>query len=89
MNRQRARIVNIVLITTTFVAGLLAVGVIILPLLIRAFDETYTIPDHIRDWGGIIIGFYFGSFISLVDRLLNAHEDNNTENGNNSGTKQG
>ena len=24
------------------------------------------VPDVLRDWGGLILGFYFGSFIGLI-----------------------
>jgi len=30
------------------------------------FRQGYTIPETLQNWGGLIIGFYFGSFVSLL-----------------------
>lgn len=54
------RMINII----SFIAGVIAVAVIgsVITLAIIGKD----IPDQLSNWGGIILGFYFGQFINLV-----------------------
>jgi hypothetical protein len=54
------RMINII----SLIAGLIAVAVIgsVIALAILGKD----IPDQLSNWGGIILGFYFGQFINLV-----------------------
>lgn len=54
------RMINII----SLIAGIIAVAVIgsVITLAILGKD----IPDQLSNWGGIILGFYFGQFINLV-----------------------
>lgn len=55
------------------VSGVLAFSVIVLPLILPIFipsASAYQVPDSVREWGGIIIGFYFGSSINLIKDLI-------------------
>lgn len=46
------------------IAGVISL-IVILGVVIMAFFGK-AIPDVLSNWGGIILGFYFGSFLSLV-----------------------
>jgi hypothetical protein len=48
----------------SLIAGLISVSVIG-GVLLLAFTNR-PIPDELSNWGGIILGFYFGQFISIV-----------------------
>jgi len=54
------RMINVI----SLIAGIIAVAVIgsVISLAILGKD----IPDQLSNWGGIILGFYFGQFINLV-----------------------
>ena len=52
------------------VSGIIAITVIAVPVVAPLIAETYNIPAEIKEWGGVIIGFYFGSFITLLGHLL-------------------
>lgn len=54
------RMINVI----SLIAGIIAVAVIgsVITLAILGKD----IPDQLSNWGGIILGFYFGQFINLV-----------------------
>ncbi|MBD1547519.1 hypothetical protein [Roseibium aggregatum] len=53
------------------VSGLIAISVI-WGVLYLTFDGQVDdngkviIPDVLQNWGGIIVGFYFGTFVSLI-----------------------
>jgi len=57
--------VKVVSLTSAFLA-LLVIG---MPILAPLFFPTYQVPEEIRNWGGLIIGFYFGSFSTLIGEL--------------------
>lgn len=48
----------------SFIAGLISIFVIgsVVTLAVLKID----IPEVLSNWGGIILGFYFGQFVSLV-----------------------
>lgn len=57
------------------ISGLLAGCVIVLPLLMPWLIDAanaYQVPDYIKEWGGIIIGFYFGASVNLIKDLIGA-----------------
>lgn len=60
------RLINVI----SFISGLIAVivigGVIVLSFVGKP------IPDQLSNWGGIILGFYFGQFVSLVKDYMGA-----------------
>ena len=47
------------------------------------FRSGFTIPDVLQNWGGLIIGFYFGSFITLLkdwsQESVDAYRDDDEE----------
>lgn len=54
------RMINII----SFIAGAISLIVVISVVIIALFGQP--IPDVLSNWGGIILGFYFGQFINLV-----------------------
>lgn len=49
-------------------AGLIALTVIVGVVFLSARDGN--VPDVLKNWGGIIIGFFFGQFFSLVQSMI-------------------
>lgn len=66
--------INFILIFGTLISGVLALVIICVPILAPFWKSTYVIPPEIKNWGGVIIGFYFGSFISQVANVLRAYQ---------------
>ncbi len=73
--RQAIRAANIGLDQTTkrfvvyaavIVSSLIALCVIFVVALMPILRSGYAIPEVLANWGGLIIGFYFGSFITLL-----------------------
>ncbi|MFQ6552341.1 hypothetical protein AAD018_008350 [Aestuariibius insulae] len=73
--RQRVRAANIgldqatkrfVVYAAVIVSSLIALCVIFVVALMPIFKSGFSIPDVLQNWGGLIIGFYFGSFITLL-----------------------
>lgn len=55
-----------VVYVTVIVSSLIALVVIATVAFMPLFRQGYTIPETLQNWGGLIIGFYFGSFVSLL-----------------------
>lgn len=62
--------ITFIVIFGTIVSGLLALIIIAVPFLAPMFKSNYAIPSVVENWGGVIIGFYFGSFFTMVSDLL-------------------
>ena len=64
----------------TFIAGAIALLIILCVVAISVTQivimgkvpENFTMPDVLVNWGGIILGFYFGQYISLVKDYMGA-----------------
>lgn len=55
-----------VVYVTVIVSSLIALLIIATVAFMPVFRQGYSIPDTLQNWGGLIIGFYFGSFVSLL-----------------------
>ncbi len=62
-----------VVVTATIVASLIALGIIFVTAFMPLFVE-YAAPKELVNWGGIIIGFYFGTFASLLKDWLSTEK---------------
>jgi hypothetical protein len=65
--------VRFILILGSSVSAILALIIVCVPILSPLFlapGEVYNFPTEVKDWGGIIIGFYFGSFLTLTADLI-------------------
>lgn len=72
-----AAAISKVLIAQTWVSGILALAIILSAISIPLYsvyrnDPSIQTPDVIKDWGGVIIGFYFGSALTQMSSLLTA-----------------
>ncbi|MCY4289176.1 MAG: hypothetical protein OXC63_11345 [Aestuariivita sp.] len=52
------------------VSSLIALIVILSVALMPFIKSGFQIPQTLTNWGGIIIGFYFGSFVSILKDWL-------------------
>ncbi|MFD3191388.1 hypothetical protein ACFMPD_14080 [Sedimentitalea sp. HM32M-2] len=62
-----------VVVTATIVASVIALGIIFVTAMMPLFVE-YAAPKELVNWGGIIIGFYFGTFASLLKDWLSTEK---------------
>lgn len=79
MIRKIPQPVSFILKFGTVISGILALIIICVPILAPLFVPDYGIPDTVENWGGVIIGFYFGSFISQVGNFLSPSNKQNHE----------
>jgi hypothetical protein len=56
--------------TISLIAGIISITVVLSVVLIAVVELLYgldsKIPDVLSNWGGVILGFYFGQFVNLV-----------------------
>lgn len=63
LDQKSKRFVVYCAVSVSSIIALVVIGVVaIMPLVRTGFQ----IPDVLSNWGGLIIGFYFGSFITLL-----------------------
>jgi len=51
-------------------ATLIALTVVVTSAIVPLMWPELKVPEHFVNWGGVIIGFYFGSFINLASDLM-------------------
>ena len=71
---------SFVIVFSTVISGLLAFIVICFPVIVSAFTA-YTVPTEVKEWGGIIVGFYFGSFATLIIESIKRPKEAPSGNG--------
>ena len=59
-----AGIKDFVVIMSVSVASVIALAVIVSTVILPFFN--ISAPKELKNWGGLIIGFYFGSFVGLL-----------------------
>ena len=68
-------------IVSGFIA-ILIVGSVIALAVIDAFLETVVeIPSVLENWGGVVVGFYFGTFVSLIKDYMRLKQDEQETDG--------
>ena len=55
---------GVMLTSMAMIAGLISIIVVGSVMVLALFG--HAIPDVLSNWGGIILGFYFGTFINLI-----------------------
>lgn len=55
-----------VIYVTVIVASIIALTVIAVVVALPVVNPAYKVPDTLQNWGGLIIGFYFGTFLTLL-----------------------
>ena len=73
--RETAAAISFLIRVGVIVSAIIAITVIAVPIFAPMISPTYAIPPQIKEWGGVIIGFYFGSFITLIGNLLKTSVD--------------
>jgi hypothetical protein len=68
----RAETIGRLIFTISLIAGVIALTVMISVVVIALFGRD--IPQVLQNWGGIILGFYFGQFIGLVKDYMEVME---------------
>lgn len=64
MRKTQSETLGRIVVWITIISGILALSVIV-GVVVLAFIGR-TVPSMLADWGGIILGFYFGQFVNLV-----------------------
>ena len=67
---MQAKIVDYAFLIMIIVSSILAISIIVVPIWasIPRSDGTlvnYNIPTVVEEWGGVVVGFYFGSMLSV------------------------
>lgn len=63
LDQRSKRFVVYAAVTVSSIIALAVIGVVaLMPILVPG----YQVPDTLANWGGLIIGFYFGSFVTLL-----------------------
>lgn len=65
MDKKRVAVFSTVVIVISIIAGVLALAVIV-GVVVLAFIGR-EVPEILANWGGIILGFYFGQFVNLMN----------------------
>jgi len=65
MNDDRL-LVRVVVITGTIVSALISLIVVTTVAYSKVIHPEFETPEVLTNWGGLIIGFYFGSFLSMI-----------------------
>ena len=60
------RLVYLGFIVSGMIALLVIGGVIAIPLSNAIQGTSTEVPEVLKNWGGVIVGFYFGAFITLI-----------------------
>jgi hypothetical protein len=71
MNNTDEFLKKFIVITWAVVSSIIALMILGGTMYYKIVNETAPMPEVLKDWGGIILGFYFGSFTSFAkDALL-------------------
>jgi len=55
----------------SFISSVIALGIIGFALYYPFYtNDPNLIPEFIQSWGGVIVGFYFGSFLTLLTKFV-------------------
>jgi hypothetical protein len=62
---ERSRtVIAIVIGVGTIISAVIALAIIVSVVLLSLYKQP--VPPVLENWGGIILGFYFGQFLSIV-----------------------
>lgn len=66
---------SFVFIMTNVITAILALCIIVVPIIMHAVDGTYALPEVIREWGGVVVGYYFGSSLTLFLKYFESESE--------------
>ena len=73
--RLMYKAVRIYIITSTVISGLIALFIILSAIIWPMWTgNPDKVPKFIESWGGVIVGFYFGSFLTLLTKIVESGE---------------
>jgi len=72
--REDKFLMRFLIISGVIVSSIISVAIIVTVAYITIVTPEAEIPEVLTNWGGLIIGFYFGSFLSLVKDWLKLSE---------------
>lgn len=67
--------VGVILISGAITSSIVAIIVVAVPVVAPMVTDSYRIPQEVKEWGGVIIGFYFGSFITFAVTVLEKNRE--------------
>jgi len=73
MDGSQTKVFSRVVLAITIISGILALAVVV-GVVVLAFIGREP-PEILSNWGGIILGFYFGQFISLMQLFTGKEDD--------------
>lgn len=76
--RPSSRTKNIVtgiLLSGWIVSVLLILSIVAAAVYLQVVEPHTPLPDTLREWSGIAIGFLFGNFFSIVKDYVSANKD--------------
>lgn len=73
MDDKQKNVFSRVVLAITIISGILALAVVV-GVVVLAFIGREP-PDILANWGGIILGFYFGQFINLMQIFTSKEKD--------------
>lgn len=63
--------IKLYVIIASFVSSAIAIAIIGFALYYPFVkDNPELIPEFVQSWGGVIVGFYFGSFLTLLTKFV-------------------
>jgi uncharacterized membrane protein len=60
---------------STVISSLIAFVIIFCAIVLPFLYPNSNIPPFIETWGGVIVGFYFGSFMTLLTKVVERETD--------------
>lgn len=80
-DQHLSRAISRILITQAILSGVIALTIIgaatTFAIMNMIKNTTHVIPSELTNWGGVIIGFYFGSSLSQMATLVQSLKDGN------------
>lgn len=71
VDRKKGELVRIIIATGWGLSLLTMVGIIFISLYLIGFKDYTDLPDVLKQWGSLALGFLFGSFPSIVKEYMN------------------
>jgi hypothetical protein len=69
------RIVTGILLSGWIVSVLLILSIVASSVYLQVMHPDVQLPDTLREWSGIAIGFLFGNFFTIVKDYVSANND--------------
>lgn len=63
------------IVVSTITSGVIAFTIIISAILMPVLNPDAPTPKFLESWGGVIVGFYFGSFLTLLTKIVENGSD--------------